>query len=258
MYTFFSLTSTVSPGSPMTRLMKSRSGSTGYLNTMTSPRLMVPIGRSARSSRDSVGPKMNLFTSRWSPISRFSSIEPVGILNACTTNVRMKSARITAMTIDSKYSRTIDFLNGSAILISDSALRFGSHPEHRQEGLLRDLDSADTLHPLFPFLLLLQQLALAADIAAVALGQHVLAQRLDRFPGDDAAADGRLDGDLEHLPWNQLAHLRRQRAAALVGHVAVHDDRQRVDRIAVDQDVELHQRRRPVAGHMVVERGVAA
>ena len=45
-------------------------------------------------------------------MSRLFSIEPVGILNACTTNVRMNSARITAMTIDSKYSRTVDFLNG--------------------------------------------------------------------------------------------------------------------------------------------------
>ena len=39
-------------------------------------------------------------------MSRLGSIEPVGILNACTTKVRMKSARMTAMTIDSKYSRS--------------------------------------------------------------------------------------------------------------------------------------------------------
>ena len=45
-------------------------------------------------------------------MSRLFSIDPVGILNACTTNVRMNSARITAMTIDSKYSRSVDFLNG--------------------------------------------------------------------------------------------------------------------------------------------------
>ena len=44
-------------------------------------------------------------------MSRLFSIDPVGILKACTTNVRMKSARMTAMTIDSKYSRTVDFLN---------------------------------------------------------------------------------------------------------------------------------------------------
>ncbi len=47
-------------------------------------------------------------------MSRFGSIDPVGILNACTTNVRMKSARMTAITIVSKYSRTTDFLNGTA------------------------------------------------------------------------------------------------------------------------------------------------
>ena len=40
---------------------------------------------------------------------RLFSIEPVGILNACTTQVRTNSARITAMTMDSKYSRTVDF-----------------------------------------------------------------------------------------------------------------------------------------------------
>ena len=47
-------------------------------------------------------------------MSRLFSIEPVGILNAWTTKVRMNSARMTAMTIDSKYSRSVDFLNGAA------------------------------------------------------------------------------------------------------------------------------------------------
>ena len=41
-------------------------------------------------------------------MSRLFSIDPVGILNACTTQVRTNSARITAMTIDSKYSRSVD------------------------------------------------------------------------------------------------------------------------------------------------------
>src|SRR3954452_15647123 len=52
--------------------------------------------------------------------------------------------------------------------------------EHRQEGLLRNLDGAHHLHALFAFLLLLQQLALAADVAAVALGGDVLAEGVDR------------------------------------------------------------------------------
>src|SRR3954453_17793274 len=69
--------------------------------------------------------------------------------------------------------------------------------EDREERLLRDLDVADLLHPLLAFLLFLQELALAGDVAAVALGGHVLAQGRDRLAGDHAAADGGLDGDLE-------------------------------------------------------------
>src|SRR5918993_1114728 len=71
--------------------------------------------------------------------------------------------------------------------------------QHREEGFLRNLDGPELLHALLAFLLLLEQLALAGDVAAVALGQHVLADRLDRFAGDDPAADRRLDRDLEHL-----------------------------------------------------------
>ena len=46
-------------------------------------------------------------------MSRLFSIDPVGNLECLNTNVRTKSARMTAMTIDSKYSRTGDFLNSA-------------------------------------------------------------------------------------------------------------------------------------------------
>ena len=69
--------------------------------------------------------------------------------------------------------------------------------EHSGEGLTGQGNAAQLTHLLFAFLLLFQQLLLAGDIAAVALGQHVLAQSLDGLPGDDLAADGRLDGNLE-------------------------------------------------------------
>ena len=48
--------------------------------------------------------------------------------------------------------------------------------QHLDEGFLRDVDLADALHPLLTFLLLLEQLALARDVAAVAFRGHVLAQ----------------------------------------------------------------------------------
>ena len=37
----------------------------------------------------------------------------------------------------------------------------------------------------------------------------------------------------------------------------MHDDRERVDRLLVHEDIELDQRRFPVAGHMIVERPIA-
>ena len=84
-------------------------------------------------------------------------------------------------------------------------------------------------------------LRLRRQVAAVALGQHVLAQRLHGGARDDVRADGRLHGHFEHLARNQFLHLVDQLAAALIGVVAVHDDRQRIDRVAIDQDVELAQ-----------------
>src|ERR671923_174967 len=47
------------------------------------------------------------------------------------------------------------------------------HLQHREKRLLRDLYGPDLLHPLLPLLLLLQELPLAGDIAAIALRQHV-------------------------------------------------------------------------------------
>src|SRR4029079_5106771 len=85
------------------------------------------------------------------------------------------------------------------------------HAKDGQEGLLRDLDGTDPLHPLLAFLLLLEELPLPGDVAAVALGQHVLAHRPDRLAADDMRADCRLDRHFEHLPRDQLLELLDQR-----------------------------------------------
>ncbi len=57
------------------------------------------------------------------------------------------------------------------------------HSENRQEGFLRYFDGSDALHALLALFLLLEQLALAGDVAAVALGEDVLPHRRDRSPG---------------------------------------------------------------------------
>src|SRR5215207_10689986 len=81
-----------------------------------------------------------------------------------------------------------------------------------KERLLRDLDAPDLLHPPLAGLLLLQQLALARDVAAVALGDHVLAVGLDRLARDHVGPDGRLDGHVVLLARDALAQLLAQAA----------------------------------------------
>ena len=56
--------------------------------------------------------------------------------------------------------------------------------EHSGEGLTGQGNAAQLTHLLFAFFLLFQQLLFAGDVAAVALGQHVLAHGLDRLAGN--------------------------------------------------------------------------
>jgi len=53
-------------------------------------------------------PYTNLFTRMWSPIESVGIIDPEGILNACTTNVRIVNASRIASANASAYSRTTD------------------------------------------------------------------------------------------------------------------------------------------------------
>src|SRR5918992_1542049 len=92
--------------------------------------------------------------------------------------------------------------------------------EHREERLLRHLHAAHLLHALLAFLLLLEQLALARDVAAVALRDHVLAHRLHRLARDDLRPDRCLDRDLELLPWDLLAQALGEHAAGRIRLVA--------------------------------------
>src|SRR5690348_11098205 len=65
--------------------------------------------------------------------------------------------------------------------------------EDCQKCLLRNLHGSNLLHALLTFLLLLQQLALSRDVAAVALREHVLPQRLHRRARDHLVPDRSLD-----------------------------------------------------------------
>ena len=94
---------------------------------------------------------------------------------------------------------------GHGIMGTEPAASRGSvHLQHGEERFLRDLDGADLFHALFALLLFLEELALARDITAIALGQHILPERLDGRAGDHLGPDRRLDYDLEQLTGNEF------------------------------------------------------
>src|SRR5262245_8715133 len=129
--------------------------------------------------------------------------------------------------------------------------------QHGQKRLLRNLDLADLLHPFLAGGLLGPELALASDVAAVALGGHVLFDGRNGLAGDDPAADGGLDGDLEQMAVDLATQLLDEPAAAALGLRAVDDDREGVHTLAGDEDVEPDQVGGAVAEEFVVHRAVA-
>src|SRR5208337_1840627 len=90
---------------------------------------------------------------------------------------------------DSTRSR----LSGSCFAVNKSKcilLLLFTHAQYRQKRLLRNVHFANSLHALLAFLLFFQQFAFARDVAAVALGEHVLAQGAHRLAGHDFGPDG--------------------------------------------------------------------
>ena len=110
--------------------------------------------------------------------------------------------------------------------------------EHGGERLAGQGDAAELAHLLFALFLLFQQFFLAGDVAAVALGQHILAHGLDRLAGDDLAADGRLNGDLEEVARDVIPQLLADATALGVGVVAEDDHGQSIHGVAVEQEVQ--------------------
>src|SRR5690606_33975865 len=130
--------------------------------------------------------------------------------------------------------------------------------QHGQEGLLRDFDGSELLHPPLAGLLLLEQFPLASDVAAGELCRHVLPIRLDRAARDDVAADRGLLGHFELHPRKHFLQCLDHLAAFALDPVTVRDQRHRVDLLLVDQDVELDERPGLEAQELIVERRVTA
>ena len=67
----------------------------------------------------------------------------------------------------------------------------------------------------------------------------------------------RLDGNGEHLARHQFLHFIDQLPAPAVGMVAVHDQSQGIDPLAVDQHIQLDEARYRETNKAVVQRAEA-
>ncbi len=122
---------------------------------------------------------------------------------------------------------------------------------------MRNFDRPDPLHPLLAFLLLFQQLSFARDVAAVALCEHILPHRRNRFSGDDLTADRRLQRHHEHLPRDDRLELLDKFAALDLRFAAMCDQGQRIHGLSRDEHVELDQVALAEPDHLVIHGGVA-
>ncbi|VTR65980.1 hypothetical protein DESC_40011 [Desulfosarcina cetonica] len=125
--------------------------------------------------------------------------------------------------------------------------------QHGEKGGLGQHHLADHLHSLFPFFLFLQQLAFTADVPAVTLGRYILSKCRYGRTGDDLAADGALNGDLEHLAGNLLLELVTGNAGPVYRIVPVGQHGKGIHPFAVDQKIQLYQVGLAVIDQFVIE-----
>ena len=105
--------------------------------------------------------------------------------------------------------------------------------QHGEERFLWHLNVSDLLHTFLASLLFLQQFALTAHVAAVALGKHVFAHLLHRLAGNDLCTDSSLDSYIELLARQQLLEFLAHAATKIHSIVAVRERGQRVHLFAV-------------------------
>src|SRR5262249_40885575 len=134
-----------------------------------------------------------------------------------------------------------------------SLIRF----QNRQERFLRDFDLADLLHAFLTGGLLGPQFALAGDVAAVALGRHVLLDGSDGLASNNPAADGRLNSDLEQMPINFAAEFLYELTATALGKTTMNNRGQGIHTLARHQNVQTHEVRLAVAEEVIIHRAVA-
>ena len=102
-----------------------------------------------------------------------------------------------------------------------------------EESLLRHFHAPHGFHALLSFFLFFKELAFPRNIAAVAFRKDVLLHGSDRLTRDDLAPDGRLNGNLVHLPGNEFLHFLGELTSTLDGTIFMGNKRQGIDRFAI-------------------------
>jgi len=123
---------------------------------------------------------------------------------------------------------------------------------------LGDIHLPNRLHALLTFLLLLEEFALTGDVAAVALGGHVLAHGADVFAGYDLAADSSLDGNLIELGRDDILELGSEGTSAAFSLIAMHDAGEGIDGFTIDEHLKLHKAISAIAGRLIIEGTVSS
>ena len=139
------------------------------------------------------------------------------------------------------------FLGGSFVTLQDS-----------EERTLGDLNVPYHLHALLAFLLLLQQLALPADISTITLGRDVLAESCDGLSAYDRTTDGGLDRYLELLAGDLTTEAVTHLSATNLAVTPEYQLAQGIDGLAVDQDVQPDKVSRLIGLHLIVKGSIPA
>ena len=110
-----------------------------------------------------------------------------------------------------------------------------------EEGFLRHLHVADFLHLLLTALLFFEEFALTAHVTSIAFCGNVFAQLLHRFAGNDFCTDGGLNRDVKLLTGEKFFEFFAHATSKIDRVVNVGQCGKRIDRFAVEENVEFHE-----------------
>ena len=137
------------------------------------------------------------------------------------------------------------------------ASSFSAGLQDGEKGALRDADRAYHLHAFLPLPLFFEKLSLPGNVSAVAFRRYVFAESRDRRSGNNFPADCSLNCDFEHLPGYFILEAFAGQEPPGACAIPVHDLRQGIDFLPVNQDIQEDKASFPVIDHVIVKGAIA-